>query len=307
MPKIHVVKSIVIHAPVEKIYATLSNFNHWQAWSPWLIMDPDAAVKIAGDAKSYQWQGTRVGEGNMQILSEQKHQQIDYALNFIKPWKSKAKVSFLLKPVAEGVEVFWSMDSSLPFFMFWMKKMMIAFIGMDYERGLKMLKEIVEDGEIQSKLEFKGPRDFPAIDYICVKGQCSTEALGTSMETNFLKLEDVMQQNETLRCGPPFSIYHKWDMVKKQVEYTAAIPVTEKPDSLPSYVEVGKMATTKVYTLRHVGAYQHLGNAWSTLYNMQRSKEIKCQKGIHPFEVYVNNPMEVAEKDLITDIHFAIK
>lgn len=307
MPKMHIDKSIVINAPVDKIFSTLNDFNHWTSWSPWLLMDPDAKVTVAEDAKSYEWEGKRVGSGNMQILAEEANKSIDYNLTFLTPWKSKAKVKFLLHENGEGVEVSWLMDSNLPFFLFWMKKMMTAFVGMDYERGLKMLKEIVEDGEVKSKLEFKGTSEFPATQYVGISSSCSIDGLSSSMMTDFGKLEAFMKDNEELRAGAGFSIYHKWDMVKNKVSYTGGVPVKSVPENLPEGIISDEIPATKVYTLRHIGSYNHLGNAWTTLYGMERGKEIKCNKGIHPFETYVNSPEEVAEKELITDINFPLK
>ena len=55
MPKISVVKSIVIGAPVERVYAVVRDFKQWQAWSPWLIAEPDAKVTCGDDGKSYAW------------------------------------------------------------------------------------------------------------------------------------------------------------------------------------------------------------------------------------------------------------
>ena len=42
-----------------------------------------------------------------------------------------------LKRAGLAPELTWTMDSSLPFFLFWMKKSMEGFIGMDYDPGLK--------------------------------------------------------------------------------------------------------------------------------------------------------------------------
>lgn len=308
MPKLHIVKTIVIDANIEKIYTHLSNFNHWLAWSPWLIMEPDAKVTIAGDAKSYAWSGRRVGEGNMQIVSEEKNKRINYDLQFLKPWKSKASVSFVLESKESGkVQVSWYMDSSLPFFLFWMKKAMVAYVGMDYERGLKMLKESVEQGYVNSKLEFKGKSDFPATQYLGLKRSCSTDHIDQAMAEDFAKLEKLVEGNTYLKDSKVFSIYHKWDMLKKHVDYSACVSFERVPNTLPAGFEVGHIPATRIYTLRHIGAYEHLGNAWSTLYNMQQNKELKCQKSIHPFEIYVNNPKEVDKRELVTDIHFALR
>jgi effector-binding domain-containing protein len=300
-------KSTTINAPIEDIKATLTDFNRWRAWSPWLIMDPEATLNVAEDNRSYSWEGKRVGSGNMTLLSEDSNGRIDYKLNFIAPWKSTADVQFLLEPSEGGVKVSWVMDTSLPFFMFWMKKMMIAFIGMDYERGLRMLKEMIEDNEISSALDFKGASERSATQYIGVKVTCHQDEMPSSMESAFKSLEDFLTDSPDLANGDPFSIYHKWGMVKRDVTYTSGIPVKAIPAHLPSHFVKGEMPAMKVYTLRHTGLYEHLGNAWTTLYNMQRSKEIKCPRGIHPFEVYRNDPAEVEGKQLITDVNFPLK
>lgn len=306
MPKIHVQKSITINAPLEKVYDTIKDFHHWQAWSPWLLSEPEARVKVNEDGKYYEWEGNRVGAGNMTVLKEEK-EQIDYDLTFLKPWKSEAKVKFNCKAKGNQTMVTWHMDSSLPFFMFWMKKSMTAFIGADYDRGLNMLKEYIEEGTVHSKLDFIGDTDFAGLTYIAIKRNTTMDQIGPAMENDFKKLGEYFETNNLEVAGQGFSIYHKWDMVKKQVSYTIGLPIDTIPNDLPSTFTAGHIPKTKTYKLRHTGSYKHLGNAWSTMYNMHRNKEIKPIKKIHPFEVYVNHPGEVKEEELITDVYFAVK
>ena len=127
------------------------------------------------------------------------------------------------------------------------------------------------------------------------------------MKDDFGKIWSYMQDHKDLIADYPFSIYHKWDMVNNKVIYTSGVPVKSVPRGLPGGVISGKIPATKVHTVRHTGPYAHLGNAWSTQYNMQRSKAFKVNKGIDPFETYVNNPDEVTENELITEVHFAVK
>lgn len=307
MPKINVERKISIQAKVDEVYNKLNDFNHWISWSPWLIMDPKAKVTVAADGKSYEWEGERVGSGNMQVIKEKENEFIDYDLTFLTPWKSTAKVRFETKENGDSTNVKWLMDSSLPFFMFWMKKMMEAFVGMDYDRGLAMLKDYVEDGEVHSKLEFKGTSGFEGCKYVGASSDCTIDTVGTSMEKDFEKLMAFMETHKHLINGPAFSIYHKWDMVKRKVSYTSGIPVSELPADVPINLITGEIPKTEVYTLAHTGPYAHLGNAWSTLYNMQRGKSFKVNKKIHPFETYVNMLGEVADNALVTEVHFPVK
>ena len=156
MPAIHIERSIEIEVGREKLYGILTDFKQWPQWSPWLIQEPECSLEYSDDGLSYAWQGKRIGSGNMRIESK-SDSQIKYALQFIKPWKSSATVYFSLADIgSSSTKVTWSMDSHLPVLMFWMKKMMETFVGMDYERGLSMLKVYSEKGEVDfSKNETK--------------------------------------------------------------------------------------------------------------------------------------------------------
>ena len=306
MPKMHVSRSVNIAAPIEKIYSTLNDFHNWEAWSPWLIMEEGAKLNIDEDGKHYGWEGERIGSGNMTVLREEENKRIDYDLIFLKPWKSKAKTWFEFEQAGEEVKVTWTMDSSLPFFMFFMKKMFEGFVGMDYERGLSMLKELSETGAVLSKLDLKGEGSFDGFDYVGITTECDMDQLGTKMEGDLTELGKWVPENAEA-SAPPFTIYHKWDIVKKRVHYTSAVPVKEVPSDLPTKFKSGTMPNLRTYVVSHTGKYDHLGNAWSTVMNLQQNKAFKQNKKQHPFEVYVNDPSEVAEKDLVTEVHFPVK
>lgn len=306
MAKIYVNESVVIHAPREKVYEAISDFNHWTSWSPWLIMEPEAKVTVSEDSKFYEWEGKRVGSGEMQITGEEENEWVDYDLTFLKPWKSKAKVRFELRPGNNITNATWKLESSLPFFMFWMKKMMTSLISMDFKRGLNMLKDYVEDGTVHSKLDFKGTTSYAGCKYIGIKTGCSMETVGEKMKDDFGKLWNFLGDKKDMIAGNSFSIYHKWEMAKNKVVYTSGIPVKEIPNDLPEGITAGEIPETKVYTLSHTGPYLHLGNAWGTMYMMQRNKEFKANKAIPPFETYVNNPGEVEDNELVTEVHFPV-
>lgn len=307
MAKLNVKRSIQIDAPVEKVYGVVSDFHQWQPWSPWLIMEPGVKVTVQDDGKYYEWEGNRVGAGNMTVLSAQENEWVDYDLMFLKPWKSQSNVRFEVKSENGGTKVTWYMDSKLPFFLFWMKKMMNALLAMDYDRGLAMLKDYVEKGKVNSQLEFEGESQFEGLTYVGIKSDCAMSEIGPKMDADFKKITAFLEDHKDLISGAPISIYHKWDMVKGKAQYTSAIPVSSVPSGLPSDFIIGEVPPTKVYTLKHRGDYGHLGNAWSTMMSMVQNKTFKQNKKIHPFEVYQNDPAKVPAEELITEVKFAIK
>jgi len=118
MPKFTVEKSIVVNAPLEKVYATVRNFEEWKEWSPWIIADPAAKLTYMSNAEGYSWDGAITGSGQMEVTGETEQNSIEYRLEFVKPWKSVCPVTFSFAEKDGGTEATWTMHGSLPFFMF---------------------------------------------------------------------------------------------------------------------------------------------------------------------------------------------
>lgn len=261
MPKMSIKRSIVINAPLDKVYASVRDFRQWIKWSPWLIMEPACEVDYADDGMSYSWDGKIVGAGGMEILEESEGKWINYRLTFLKPFKSVSSVSFLFVETSEGVEATWTMDGSMPFFLFFLVKMMTAAISMDYERGLAMLKDYLESGSVPSRLRFPGRTQFPGMKYVGVTENCATAEIGPSMEGVFKLLHEWLETSGVKAAGAPLSIYHDWDMIKGTCGFTSGIPVESIPADLPAGFVSGEVPSCPVYPVRHTGAYRHLGNA----------------------------------------------
>jgi DNA gyrase inhibitor GyrI len=307
MPKFSIAKSIVINDSPENVFKTARDFKKWPIWSPWLIAEPDCEVNYSADGTSYNWDGRIVGSGEMTVTGEEASKSIDYQLMFLKPWKSESQVRLLFKPTDKGTEVTWTMDGSLPFFMFWMKKSMIAMIGMDYDRGLKMLKAVVETGANPSKLEFHGEGSQPACHYVGVSTECTISEIGPQVGRDFRKLMDWLKETHTEPSGPPFTIDHRFDMVTQITQYTACFPVESPPSSPPEGFVSGERPQSPTYAIKHTGPYHFLGNAWASGMFRARSKVFAQNKKIDPFEIYENNPEETPENELITVVHFPTK
>lgn len=308
MPKTHIDKSIVINAPIEKVYEIVSDFHHWNRWSPWLVMDEEAKVNVNEDGKYYDWDGEFVGSGNMTITSEEANKVIHIDLLFLKPWKSKSKVTFLLKQEGEAVRLHWIMDGSLPFFLFWMKKMMEAFVGMDFERGLTMAKDVAELGDVQAKMTIEGMDNFKGCLYIGIEAEATMDQMGPIMEKNYEKLMTYIMDGRTENMdGNPFTIYSKWDIINRKVNFTCCIPVHKQPSDAPVGTISGSVPATKVHVIHQKGPYRYTGNVWSAQHNRMRSKVFKNQKSIHPMEFYLNSPKNTAENDLETRVLFPAK
>jgi uncharacterized protein YndB with AHSA1/START domain/effector-binding domain-containing protein len=311
MPSLRIRKTVVIQAPMDRVYATIRDFDQWPRWSPWLICEPDAQVTFRGDGRGYAWDGQVVGSGRIEIDQEQPPQSIAMRISFLKPFKSQSGVGFTLREVegGKGTEVIWSMNGSLPFFLFFLKGLMTGMLGSDYERGLQMLQAYVETGSVPSKLDFAGRGSFAGGRYVGIRVRVEIANVGPSMEEAFAKLEEWASRHGVARAGQPISIYHKWDFATGMGEYTSAVKVDESaslPGLPPGGVEV-RIPACSVETVRHTGPYSFLGNPWAAAMTRSRALKWSVKRGMDPFEVYVNEPGTVPETELITEVHIPVK
>src|SRR3954468_10394147 len=72
--------SIEINKPVDVVYAQVADYNNWKAWGPWIEMEPDAKITLAGNpaevGHSMSWDGKKLGEGSMTIAAVNPHSGI---------------------------------------------------------------------------------------------------------------------------------------------------------------------------------------------------------------------------------------
>jgi predicted transcriptional regulator YdeE len=296
MPKVAVSRSQVIDAPIGNVFEVVRDFHQWPKWSPWLIADPGCQLEVKNDW--YSWEGDVCGAGRMEVVGEEENESITYVLQFFKPFKSLADVKMTFARSKEQAEVTWTMDSSLPFFLFWMTKSMEGFIGMDYERGLLMLKDLVEKGEVPSRLSFRGQERCEGFVGVGKKREAGIDEIGETMGA------DMEEVRKHFPGGEGFCVYHKWDIVKRLVGYTIAVKVGKLPGVLPDAMELVTVPEMDIYVVKHTGPYRHLGNGWASGMMHGRSKQFKHSKKFPPFEIYDN---ESDGEDAIVKICFPMK
>lgn len=309
MPAFHVQRSRRIQAPVEKIKQALIDFRQWSAWSPWLITEPEASLTYSptqGEVGSkYSWEGNLVGVGDM-LLSVIKDDQLDMQLQFIKPFKSTARIVFNLVPQGDATEITWNMHGKLPFFMFFMVEKMKSWIGMDYERGLTMLKDYIEKGSVPSKLSIDGEAQLEGQRYIGIEHDCAIKDLGTVMKDDYTKLYGLLEEKNLPMDVIPFSITNSFDIVKSRANIISAVPVKESLELVPPFF-LGEMPASRVLKVTHTGSYDHIGNGWAAAISYSRYKKIKCQKKPVGIERYLNDPAVTPTEELVTEILLPLK
>lgn len=307
----HVKKTKIINAEPEAVYQTVADLNTWTIWSPWLCLEPSADVNVSGDGKTtgtiYAWNGEMVGAGEIEHKQLDKNQFIDQEIRFFRPFKSQSEVYWQFEKIGESTKVTWGMKGKMPFFFRFMAKQMEPWIGMDYERGLKMLKDHLEKGTIASDIKIVGIEEFPETNFVGIKVTCPMDEVGTSMKKSFEVLSDYTG-NEELTYDRALSIYHKFDFTDPECTYTSCIPVADDFVVTNDQFYKGKIPAIKALKVVFTGDYEHLGNGWSAAYSYLRYKKLKMNKSMDPLEVYVNDPQEEPDPaKWVTEIYLPIK
>jgi len=295
MPKFSISRSQVIDCPVEKVFGIVRNFRSWPKWSPWLIADQECQLQVQDDW--YSWEGEICGSGRMEVTGTVENEALTYDLNFSKRFKSQAEVTMTFSRKGGGTEVTWTMESSLPFFLFWRKKSMKAFIGRGYERGLLMLRDLAEKGAVPSHLEFSGREPSPSFVGVGIRCTAGLDDFEEEMGENFKSVRKHYPE------GEGFTVYYEWDLVKGSMTYLIGVKLEATPGVIPDGMELVRPPGMEVYVVRHRGAYRHLGNGWAAGMKHGRSKQFRHSKKFPPFEIY-----EVEdEEDLVVKICLPMK
>lgn len=305
MVKYHVEKTIVIDKPVSEVYKFMRDNKNSRSWDPWMVCDPEAKSEYS--EKYSHWTGEYVGEGEMRLMDETLDKYLEYALEFKAPYKSKAKVWYEFKKKDNGTEVSWHMDGSLPWFMFWMKNSMKAMIGMDFKRGLMMVKEVMENGEVSANSSYEGIVDLEIPFLVGYKGEAEIDNIGQSMGPLMHKLMTRAGELGWKMAGAPLALYTKWEPVKGRCEYYVCMQLNDVKDIDDTEFEIMDFESGKAMKALHKGNYNHLGNAWSMLMMRVMKDKVKLRKGIVGLEIYENDPSKVDKKDIETGVYLMLK
>ena len=308
MPKFSASRSIQIASDPSSVFDTVADFATWTTWSPWLCAEPDTKVTVSENSNSvgstYAWDGKITGAGKLVHQRLEPGKRIEDEISFLKPWKSQSQVAFQFEPVDTGTKVTWSMNGSLPWYLFWMKPMMEPFIGMDYDRGLCMLKEWIETGKIRSQTEVKGVQPIGPIKMAGVKNSCEFKKLPQTMDADYEKCNGEFERHGISKEKGMMSVYHKFDVKKQVMEYTCGYMVDRELD-IPG-INNWSIDTAQALRVDHVGSYDHLGNAWSAANQVARYKKLKQSK-VGTFEIYRNTPNDTEPENLMTEIYLPLK
>jgi hypothetical protein len=146
-----IARSATIAAPAPEVFAQVNDFHKWEAWSPWVKLDPNAKTTFegasAGEGAIFTWAGNReIGEGRMTLTQSRPAELITIRLDFMQPMAGTSTAEFTFKPEGDRTAVTWAMFGQNNF----VSRAICLFMNQDkmlggyFEKGLENLRAVAE-------------------------------------------------------------------------------------------------------------------------------------------------------------------
>jgi uncharacterized protein YndB with AHSA1/START domain len=148
-PEFRAVRSTVIKAPADKVYALVADPREWKRWTVWNQRDPAMTITYSGPATGagagWAWQSKTEGDGKMTFTAADPGKRVAYEL-FFPDFGTTSTGAVELTPEGSGTKVSWSMNGNMGSnpLLRWMALFGDKMVGPDFEAGLANLKAIAE-------------------------------------------------------------------------------------------------------------------------------------------------------------------
>ena len=140
-------RSIVISAPVEKVFDQVNDLKKNENWSPWIRADDTMKLEFGsqttGQGAHYSWTSENSGSGKLAISKSVANERIETDIDFIEQGKASGYWKF--EPSGETVKVTWGFyGENEDVLGRYFGLMMDTLVGADFEKGLAELKRVSE-------------------------------------------------------------------------------------------------------------------------------------------------------------------
>lgn len=311
--KREVSRSIEIDRPAKMIYRTINSMHNFNQWSPWAKLDPQAQYTFSGPktgvGSSMLWKGNdQVGSGKQTIIEAEKNKLIKTELFFDGQGDGPSHAQLTLTENNGTTQVTWTFNADFKdniisrYFGIMIENM----LGPQYEKGLTNLKTLVEKQPVYdySPISITHTK---ASNILYVQGDISgtPEEVSTALAKNYQQIMRLIAEKGLTLSAPPLT--KTLSMTDKKWEYQAAVPISESSIDLDitSNIKMGKTYAGKAIKYIQKGSYEQAPKSYQVINAYMEENELKPNG--YSWEVYISDPTEVPQANIITHIYQPIK
>lgn len=305
---VHVERTGTINASAKVVFSQVNNLRTWDKWAVWMQMDPDIEVAFEntgiGKGAAYNWnsENPHLGSGKLTITESVPYDSIATEMNFMEEGISTSY--FLFEEKHGQTEITWAFDTDLgnnPVAR-WMGLFFESMIGSDFEKGIENLK-IVAEIIVQEGRPIVEIVRLPEFKYVSLREEIELEAVSTKMGEMYSQLINFVDRNDLSMTDMPYSIYHKIDGNRIDLEFGIPIDYEIEPQGQIRY---GKMASKSYATADHIGSYENLEKTHSFIQRWISENGLTLDGS--PMEKYQTDPQQQPdESKWVTVIYYPVR
>jgi effector-binding domain-containing protein len=311
----HVERSVFIDAPPSVVFSQVNGYRHFNDWSPWVALMPDAEYSFEGPdfgvGSKMSWSSTepRPETGSQTIVASTPYERVDVEIDFGR--RGNAQVAYLLQAKEAGTNLTWSFDTDFGINLlgrYW-GLLLDRQLGPLYAQGLTNLKRITEElPKVDwSNLEI-GITEVPSKTVAYFTGSSGRDAdeIGAALGAAYGRVAMFITANGLQIDGQPIAIANYWD--ERGYGFDAGIPVSGTPArgaGPDSPVRMGETYGGRVVRAVHVGPYTGIQATYAIVEAFVTAH--RFEPNGRSWDVFVSDPGDTAEEELITEIYYPVK
>ena len=168
---------------------------------------------------------------------------------------------------------------------------MDAMIGPDFEKGLDLLKEIIENEKAAIEKFDIQTGIFPAKNYASIRNEVSFSEMQTFFQNSYAQIQQGIQIKRLGITGAPAGLYYTWDEQHMKSDMAAAFPI--RGNLKTDDIEMIHIPAQTAYRIDYYGAYEGLYYAHLALGYYLNESGLKMKMPC--IEEYITDP--IAEPD----------
>jgi effector-binding domain-containing protein len=313
---VRVDRSATIAAPRATIFTVLNSFKHFNRWSPWFELDPEAKFTHAGPGAgvgaALAWQGNprTLGSGRQVITASEPYERVETDVDFGQGGQPARQI-YTLTAAGADTKVSWSMEVDLgmnPIARYFA----LGFEGMiakDFDRGLALLKTFAEGLPKAdfSGLEIEATAVQPAtVAYVSTSSAKDDAAKAAAVASAYSEVGAFMKAQRLNQAGARITI--NTGSSGSAYLFDAAIPVERMPvKQVPpdSRVKLKRTYGGKALKVVLKGSYSQIPATYDKIVAYIAAHGIETNG--NPWDEFANDPTTVKESEVLTNIYFPIK
>jgi effector-binding domain-containing protein len=311
----HVERSIFIDTPPSVVFSQVNGFKHFKDWSPWVAVMPNAEYSFEGPdfgvGSKMSWVATEPREeaGSQTIVASTPYERVDVELDF--GGRGTAQAAYLLQPENDGTRLTWTFDTDFGLNILgrYSGILMNRQLGPLYAQGLTSLKRIAEQ---LPKVDWSGVDivitevSSTTVAYFTGNAADDPDEIADALGAAYGRVALFISTNRLQIAGQPLAITNFRD--ERGWGFDAGMPVSGTPArgaGPDSPVRMGETYGGRVVRAVHVGPYTSLEKTHAIVEAFITAHRLEVHG--RRWEVFVSDPGDTPDEELITEVYFPVK